>query len=101
MMITQVLHRNVQHVPDAPATICGDRVRNWAESAERVARLAGVLGDLGVEADDRVAILALNSDRYHEYLLGVPWADAVINPVNVVGARQRSPTPSRSPIPRC
>ncbi|MEO6470602.1 MAG: long-chain-fatty-acid--CoA ligase, partial [Aeromicrobium sp.] len=32
---------------------------------------------------DRVAILALNSDRYGEYLLGVPWAGAVLNPVNI------------------
>ena len=28
--------------------------------------------------------LALSSDRYHEYLLGVPCADAVLNPVNVL-----------------
>ena len=31
---------------------------------------------------DRVAILSLNSDRYLEYLFGVPWADAVLNPIN-------------------
>jgi acyl-CoA synthetase (AMP-forming)/AMP-acid ligase II len=24
----------------------------------------------------------MNSDKYHEYLLAVPWADAVVNPVN-------------------
>ena len=31
---------------------------------------------------DRVAILSLNSDRYLEYLFAVPWADAVLNPMN-------------------
>jgi acyl-CoA synthetase (AMP-forming)/AMP-acid ligase II len=29
-----------------------------------------------------VAMLALNSDRYLEYLVAVPWADAVLVPVN-------------------
>ena len=37
---------------------------------------------LGVGDGDRVAMLALNSDRYNEYLLAVPWANAVLNPVN-------------------
>ncbi len=27
-------------------------------------------------------MLALNSDVYHEYLFAVPWADAVVAPVN-------------------
>jgi acyl-CoA synthetase (AMP-forming)/AMP-acid ligase II len=27
-------------------------------------------------------MLSLNSDRYREFLLGVPWAGAVVNPVN-------------------
>jgi acyl-CoA synthetase (AMP-forming)/AMP-acid ligase II len=48
-----------------------------------VARLAGALHALGVARGDRVAILSLNSDRYAELLLAVPWADAVLNPVNV------------------
>ncbi len=28
-------------------------------------------------------MLSLNSDRYHEYLLAVPWAGAVLHPVNI------------------
>src|SRR5262249_24287214 len=31
----------------------------------------------------RVAILSLNSDRYAELLVAIPWADGVFNPVNV------------------
>jgi acyl-CoA synthetase (AMP-forming)/AMP-acid ligase II len=81
--LTQGLHRAVQQTPDLAATIFGARVRTWAESADRIARLAGGLRELGVRQDDRVAILALNSDRYHEFLLAVPWADAIITPVNV------------------
>jgi acyl-CoA synthetase (AMP-forming)/AMP-acid ligase II len=83
MYLTQGLHRAVQQTPELPATIFGDRVRTWAQSADRVARLASALLALGVGSGDRVGMLALNSDRYHEYLLAVPWADAVITPANV------------------
>ncbi|HJT92584.1 MAG TPA: AMP-binding protein, partial [Mycobacterium sp.] len=82
MGVTQGLHRVVQQTPELPATIFQGRVRTWAESADRVARLAGALRAIGVQRGDRVAMLALNSDRYHEYLFAVPWAGAVLNPVN-------------------
>ncbi|MFB7719371.1 long-chain fatty acid--CoA ligase [Nocardia sp. NPDC056100] len=83
MYLTQVLHRSLQHDPDRIMTIFGDRVRTVAESVDRIARLAGALAGLGVKPGDRVGILALNSDRFHEYLLAVPWLGAVVNPVNI------------------
>ncbi len=83
MYLTQGLHRAAQQYPDRVATVCGDRRHTFAEVTDRVARLACALRGLGVGAGDRVAMLALNSDRYHEYLMAVPWADAVLNPVNV------------------
>ncbi|MCA1846249.1 MAG: AMP-binding protein, partial [Actinobacteria bacterium] len=83
MYLTQGLHRSLQQSPDATMTICGERVKTFREVADRVARLAGALQGLGVGRGDRVAILSLNSDRYHEALLAVPWADAVVNPVNI------------------
>ncbi|WP_280482015.1 long-chain-fatty-acid--CoA ligase [Nocardia cyriacigeorgica] len=83
MYLTQSLHRALQQRPGDIATICGDRVRTVAESADRVARFAGALHALGVQRGERVGILALNSDRYHEYYLAVPWLGAVANPVNI------------------
>ena len=83
MYLTQGLHRAVQQNPHGVMTICADRIRTFAEAADRIARLAAGLRGLGVGADDRVGILALNSDRYLEYLLAVPWADAMLNPVNI------------------
>jgi acyl-CoA synthetase (AMP-forming)/AMP-acid ligase II len=82
MYITQGLHRSLQQTPARIATICGDRQRTFAELGDRIARLAAALQELGVASGDRVAILSLNSDRYLEYLFGVPWADAVLNPIN-------------------
>ncbi|MDT5065463.1 MAG: hypothetical protein QOK02_1618 [Mycobacterium sp.] len=83
MYLTQSLHRNLQQDPNRPATIYHDRVRTVSESADRIARLAGALSGLGVQRGDRVAILALNSDRYQEYFYAVPWMGAAINPVNI------------------
>ena len=82
MYLTQGLHRAVQQQPDEVMTIFGERRRTFREAADRVARLAGALRELGTGDGDRVAMLGLNSDRYSEYLLAVPWANAVLNPVN-------------------
>lgn len=83
MYLTQGLHRSAATTPHRPATIFGDRVRTFAEQIDRVARLAAGLRSIGVDEGDRVAMLAFNSDRYSEYLLAVPWAGAVLNPVNI------------------
>lgn len=83
MQVTMALHRWVQQGPDDVMTVFGERTRTVAECADRVARLAAGLRALGVGEGDRVAVLGLNSDRYHELLLACPWMGAVIVPVNI------------------
>lgn len=83
MYLTQGLHRSLQANPEAIATIYKDRVRTYAQHVDRIARFAGALQKLGVQAGDRVGMLSMNSDRYAEYLLAVPWAGAAVNPVNI------------------
>ncbi|MEV0522010.1 long-chain fatty acid--CoA ligase [Streptomyces sp. NPDC050439] len=83
MFLTQPLHRMLQQTPDAPLTVHGDRTRTVRASGDRVSRLAGALHALQVTAGDRVAILAHNSDRYHEYLLATWWAGAAVVPLNI------------------
>ncbi|MCW8279205.1 long-chain-fatty-acid--CoA ligase [Pseudomonas sp. PCH199] len=83
MYITQGLHRHLQRCPNATAIRYQGRNITYAEFGDRVARLAGALKRLGVASGDRVAMLSLNSQRYVEYYQAVPWADAVLNPVNI------------------
>jgi acyl-CoA synthetase (AMP-forming)/AMP-acid ligase II len=83
MYLTQLLHRRRQQEPDRLLTVGGGRVRTVSESVDRIARLAAALRSVGVGDDARVGIMALNSDRYHEYLLAVPWAGGALNPVNI------------------
>lgn len=83
MHLSQCVNRAVQINPQGMATVCGERKRTWTEFKERIARLAQGLRGLGVKNDDRVAILALNSDRYLEYFFGVPWAGGIVVPINI------------------
>jgi long-chain acyl-CoA synthetase len=80
--LTQGLRRAAQVNARGTATICGERRRSWGEVQQRIARLAGALRGLGVAPGDRVAILALNGDRYFEAYYAVPWAGGVIVPLN-------------------
>lgn len=82
MGITQCVNRAVQQDHAGIVTRFGRRTRRWGEFAERVARLAGGFRALGVEPGNRVAILALNSDRYLEFYAAVPWAGAAAVPLN-------------------
>lgn len=82
MSLTQALHRTLQQRPDAIATIFRDRRQNYRSFGDRVARLAGALQGLGMGVGEPVALLSLNSDRYLEYFMAVPWGGGVINPVN-------------------
>src|SRR5690606_33006834 len=82
MQITQGLRRAVQVNGSRIATIDGERRRTWTEVGGRVQRLAAGLRNLGLQPGGRVAILALNSDRYLEYYFAVPWAGGVVVPLN-------------------
>ena len=81
--LTQAVHRNAQIRGKKIATINGDRQHTWVELKDRVSRFASALRNLDVKTGDRVAILALNSDRYFEYYFGVPWAGACVVPLNI------------------
>jgi acyl-CoA synthetase (AMP-forming)/AMP-acid ligase II len=81
--LTQSLRRALQQKPDAIATVFNGRRQTWAQVGDRVARYAAVLRDHGVRSGERVALMALNSDRYLEYYFAVWWAGGVVNPVNI------------------
>ncbi len=80
--LTQIVRRNVQLYGAQAATRFAGRSRTWREFQDRISRLASGLKDLGVEEGDRVAVLALNSDRYYEFYFAASWAGAVFVPVN-------------------
>ncbi|UYF94052.1 long-chain fatty acid--CoA ligase [Rhodococcus aetherivorans] len=82
MYLTHALHRAVRYWGDDILTVDADRAFTSTQSATRVARLAGALRTLGVGDNDRVSIVALNSDRHHEVFFASWWAGAVPSPLN-------------------
>ena len=82
MKLTQAVHRAVQINGGGTATLCGNREHSWQVFADRIGRFASALSALGVVPGDRVAMLALNSDRYAEFYYASLWIGAVAVPVN-------------------
>jgi acyl-CoA synthetase (AMP-forming)/AMP-acid ligase II len=82
MYLTQPLHKALRERPDHTVLVCGQRRLNFAQFVDRVARLAGALRQHGLQPGDRVGMLALNSERYVEFLYATWWAGGVVNPVN-------------------
>lgn len=82
LTLPSVIQRCAQSKPNTPATICGDRRHSWLQFNDRVARLAGALKASGLQPEQRVAILGLNSDRYLETMFAVSWAGGVFVPIN-------------------
>jgi long-chain acyl-CoA synthetase len=80
--ITQLLRAAVRCAPFGVATEHLGRRRDWRTFERRVARLAGALAGLGLKPGDRVAVLALNGDRYLEAMFACPWGGFVVVPIN-------------------
>ena len=62
-MLQQILNRASSFHGDQTAVVCGSLRLTYQEVAERVARLASVLADLGVGYGERVALLHRNCHR--------------------------------------
>ena len=82
------LNRALRIAPDAEAVVDGETRYTFRQLAERCRRLVGGLYALGLDAQDRVAILAGNSAPYLEAYLGIPAGNLVIVPLNT---RQAEP----------
>ena len=82
MFITQSLKRNVQLYPNKIATGYNDRKFTWSQSIDRISKLAASIKKLNIKIEDRVAILAHNSDRYFEILYSTSWSGGVFVPIN-------------------
>lgn len=80
--MTQLIRRAAQTHAAMLATVDGERRQTWSAFQDKISHFAGGLKNLGVKADDCVAILALNSDRYFEFMFAVPWAGGVFQPIN-------------------
>ena len=77
-----LLRRSCQLRGDGLALVDDERRLGWKTFADRVARLAAGLGQIGMKSGDRVALLSENSVRFIEACFAVPWGGGVIAPIN-------------------
>jgi fatty-acyl-CoA synthase len=80
---TAFLRRSALVFADKTAVIDGDQRWSYAQLLERCACLAGALRAAGVQAGERVAVLAPNTHVLLEAHYGVPFASAVLVALNV------------------
>lgn len=82
MELTQALRRAALLEGSKHALQFEDESCTWSELADRVARMAGALQQLGMGAGDRVAVLAANSGRYVEQFFAPAWGGGIMVPIN-------------------
>lgn len=74
------------------ATAVGVERESYGQWAERTRRLGGVLDDLGISADGRVATFAWNTARHLELYFAAPCSGRVLHTLNIRLYPNRSPT---------
>jgi acyl-CoA synthetase (AMP-forming)/AMP-acid ligase II len=64
------------------AIVCGDTRLTYRQFGERVNRWSNAISSLGIQKDDRVAILSQNCHRVLETFFGTPLLGSILMPLN-------------------
>ncbi|XP_039140908.1 2-succinylbenzoate--CoA ligase, chloroplastic/peroxisomal-like isoform X2 [Dioscorea cayenensis subsp. rotundata] len=80
--ICQCLPRLLTLKRDSPLTIAGDRRKTGRQFVEDVLAFSTGLSEFGVRPGDVIAIAALNSDWYIEWLLAITFVGGIAAPLN-------------------
>jgi long-chain acyl-CoA synthetase len=80
--LTSALQRTAHLYRDKIAILDREVTFTWSQFIDRIRRAAGLLRDLGIDKNDRYAILALNSYRQAELIYAGYWIGAIAVPIN-------------------
>ncbi|OBH01467.1 hypothetical protein A5692_02525 [Mycobacterium sp. E342] len=83
LLIHDIAANNARRYPNKIALIDGDRRHSWSQLDDRARRLANVLLDRGLQAGDRVVVIARNCIEWPEISFGLSYAGLVAIPVNI------------------
>jgi fatty-acyl-CoA synthase len=81
-MLYRLLRETAEEFPDKTAVICGDKCCDYRQFKDRVDRLASGLRLLGIQKNDKIAILHTNCHRFLETYYAVAKIGAVAVPMN-------------------
>lgn len=82
MVLYSLLSKTAQSYPDNLAVICEDNKYSYVQLKERVDKLALGLKSLGIEKNDKVAIIHSNCHRFLEAYFAGAKLGAILVPVN-------------------
>ncbi len=82
MVLYSLLSKAVQSYPENLAVICGDNKYSYVQLKERVDKLTLGLKSLGIEKNDKVAIINSNCHHFLEAYFAAVKLGAVLVPVN-------------------
>jgi long-chain acyl-CoA synthetase len=82
LLVGDILEEAASRYADHTALVEGGRRFSYREAADRVRRLAGGLGDLGLQPGAHLGILANNGHRYWETYFAAHYAGTPLAPLN-------------------
>lgn len=82
MIIPDTLYNTIRLYPNKTAIICGDHRFTYLEFAQRIAKAASVLREMGIKKGDRVAVLHWNCHVFLELLYAAAQTGAILVPLN-------------------
>jgi fatty-acyl-CoA synthase len=83
LLIRQLLYTPLATSPRQEIVYADKRRYDYRTFAERIARLASALTELGVKPGDTVAVMDWDSHRYLESFFAIPMMGAVLHTINV------------------
>ena len=80
--LSNMLVRASRLNPNGTAMIYSGCDYTWTALQARISRLAAGLQKLGLEPEERIGILSLNSHRFFESVFGISWMGCALVPMN-------------------
>jgi long-chain acyl-CoA synthetase len=82
LTIAETLEHACRNFPQREALACGETRLTYTDFADRCARLAAAMQNLGMKPGDRIAVLGANCHRFVEAFVALPSGGFVIVPLN-------------------
>lgn len=83
LLIKNLLAAPLLHSSDKQIIYCDKSCYSYKGLFERVARLANLLGKMGIKKGDRVGVMDWDSHRYLECYFAVPMTGAILHTINI------------------
>ncbi len=82
LLVKSILAQSLKYESDREIVYRNQTRFNYIELNKRICQLANVLGEIGIEQGDTVAVIDYDSNRYLECFFSIPMVGAVLHTIN-------------------